>query len=116
MSTIFLFINAFLPIVLQVLQQYKAVSPETGALITGIEGAASVFSSLIKDSNTNSVTAASLLAAISSAVEILQAQTQLDPKALIITNAFIKAAQAGYTASVSVTTVDPAALKPYVAD
>jgi hypothetical protein len=113
MNTIFLFINAFLPIVLQELQQYKAISPQTGTLITGIEGAASSFEAMVKDPNTNSITAASMLAAISSAVEILQAQTNLDPKSLATVAAFTKAANAGYMAASTLTVVDPSALKPY---
>jgi hypothetical protein len=57
------------------------------------------------------VTATSLLAAIASALSVLQTQTTLDPVALLITNAFVQAAQAGLAAS-KITVVDPTALKP----
>jgi hypothetical protein len=114
MNVIFLFINAFLPLVLSELQQYKVISPETSTLITGIEGAASSFDSMVKDSTTNTVTVTSLLTAILSAVDILQAQTPLNAKTLAIIAAFTKAANAGFAAAAAVTTVDPDALKPYV--
>lgn len=116
MSSIFLIISAILPIVTNVLQSYKTISPGLASLITGIEGAAQALVTELTNPATGqlSVTASSLLSAIAAALSILQTQKVLTPTDSLIATAFVSAAQAGLAAS-SVTVVDPAALKPIAA-
>lgn len=106
-------IGALLPFVVQELQALKVVSPQLGALITGIEGAAGALVTQITNQSTGkvTVTAVSLLAGINAAIVTLQAQTTIDPKALAITSAFGQAVSAGLAAS-AVTSVDVTKLQP----
>jgi len=110
MNSIFLIISALLPILTSTLESSKTITPEIGSLITGIEAAAADLIAEIKGGGT-SVTATSLLAAISSALSVLQTQTTLNPEALIIANSFVSAAQAGLAAS-NIAAVDPTKLAP----
>ena len=114
MSSILLIISALLPILTSTLQSYKAISPTTGNLITGIEAAiAAVVSefSTAGSTATPSITATSLLTAIQAAVSVLQTQTTISPKDLIIIAAVDSAIQAGLAAS-QITSVNPSTLAP----
>ncbi len=105
-------VTALEPLALQELQALTGLSPQTAALVTGITGAINIFSTLVKAGKGNTVTAASILAALQASVGVLQTQTTLDPKALAITSAFLKAIQAGIDANAELTTVDPNVLQP----
>lgn len=110
MNPLFAIISALASLTVTELEQFNTISPTTGALVTGINGAIDVFVNTFKG-GTNTPTAASILSAINASVTVLQNQTNIDPKALTITQAFLKAAQAGLDAS-NVTIVDPSQLKP----
>lgn len=112
MNGILILITALAPLALQELQSLAGLSPQTAGLVQGIIGAVNVFSTLFKSGKGNTVTAGSVLAALQASVAILQTQTDVDPKALAITNAFLKAIQAGIDANAELTTVDPDALQP----
>jgi hypothetical protein len=105
-------ITALEPLALQELQALTGLSPQVATLVTGITAALNVFLSLFKGGKGNTATAASILAALQASVEALQAQTNVDPKALAMTLAILKAIQAGITANANLTTVDPDALQP----
>jgi hypothetical protein len=112
MGSVLLIINALFPLVINELQSSKAISANLASLISGIERAASEFATDISSSPTTlTVTATSLLAAISAATQALQATTTLSPVTLSIIEAMDKAIAAGLSAS-SVTIVDPTQLKP----
>jgi hypothetical protein len=112
MNPIFAIISALLPIVTTELQQFKVISPTTGALITGIEGAAAAFDTTLTSAvGSSTVTATSLLAAISAAVTVLQTQTGISPTALVLVAALDKAITAGLAAT-AITSVDPSQLQP----
>jgi len=113
MNPIFLIISALLPIVTTELQQFKVISPQVGSLITGIEAAATAAGTELT-SGTPSITATSLLAAISAALSVLQTQTTISPNVLAIIAAFDAALQAGLAAT-KITVVDPTKLQPIAA-
>jgi hypothetical protein len=112
LNSVFLIINALLPFVLNELEQYKVIDTKLGGLIGGIEGAASSFSSEITNSTGQvSVTATTLLSAISAGLAVMQTQTNVNPVTLSIIQAFDKATAAGL-AAYPITTVDPTKLAP----
>jgi hypothetical protein len=112
LTGVFLLINALLPLLVSTLQNYKAISPGVGSLITGIEGAVSAAVTALEGSgSTPSVTATSLLAAIQAAVAVLQSQTTINPTDLLIIQAFNSAVSAGLSAS-KITSVDSTQLQP----
>lgn len=110
MNPILLIVSALFPIVTAELQQFKVISPTTGALIDGIEGAATAFGTEVT-ANGSSVTATSLLAALNAALMVLQKQTGLSPDVLASIAALTQAIQAGLAAT-TITAVDPTALAP----
>ena len=113
MNPIFTIVSGILPIAIQELEQFKVISPQVGTLITGIEGAgAAAVQALSSGPSGNvSVTATSLLAAISAAIQVLQTQTGLSPTALAIIAALDSAIAAGLAAT-NITSVDPTKLQP----
>jgi hypothetical protein len=112
LTGVFLLINALLPLLVSTLQNYKAISPGVGSLITGIEGAVSAAVSAIEGSgSTPSITATSLLSAIQAALAVLQTQTKISPGDLLVISAFTAAVQAGLAAS-KIAVVDPTQLEP----
>lgn len=112
MNTILLLIQGLFPIALTELQSIAGLPPTTVTLISGIEQAATTFLTLFKAGKGNTVTATSILAAITASLQILQTQTNLDPKALAIISALAKAIQAGIDANANLTEVDPTLLQP----
>ena len=115
MSSIFLIISALLPILTSTLQNLKVISPSSGGLITGIEGAAAVVIQELTTPGataTPSITVTSLLTAISAALQVLQTETTISPTTLLIIAAVDSAIQAGLTAVSQITSVDPTKLQP----
>ena len=113
MNPILTIIAALLPIVTAELAQFKVISPTTGALITGIEGAATAFATELT-ANGTSVNATSLLSALQAALTVLQTLPNVDSKALVLIAALTSAIQAGLTAT-NITAINPTALQPIVA-
>lgn len=114
MNGILALISALAPLALSELESLAGLSPDNAQLVTGIIGAIQTFVGLFKGGSANTVTVNSVLTALEASIGVLQAQTanKVDPKALAITSAFIKAIQAGIAANNSLTTVDPNALQP----
>ncbi len=111
MNGILTLITALAPLALQELQSLAGLSPQTSGLVQGIIDAINVFSILFKNGKGNTATTASILAALQASIAVLQSQTNVDPKALAITNAFLKAIQAGIDANAELTSVDPTVLQ-----
>lgn len=115
MTSIFLIISALLPILTNSLQGAKAISPSIASLITGIEQAAAAVVTAFSApgaTSTPSITVTTLLAAISSGLQVLQTETQISPSTLLIIAAVDSAIQAGLTAVSQITSVDPTKLQP----
>ena len=116
-SGIFGIIGALLPIVLNCLQGFKVISPTTGALITGVEGAAQTVTTALTTpgaTGTPSATVLTVLGAISAALSVLKMELPADgsaSKVLIYVTALESAIAAGVAAA-SITVVDPSQLKP----
>jgi hypothetical protein len=117
MSSVFLIISALLPILTSALQGAKVISPGIAGLITGIEQAAAAVTTELTApgaTSTPSITALTLLSAISSGLQVLQTETNIAPTTLLIIAAVNSAIQAGLVAVSKVTSVDPTQLQPIV--
>lgn len=110
MNPILLIVSALFPIVTAELQQFKVISPTTGNLINGIEGAGVAFETELT-TNGPSVNATSLLAALSAGLKVLQTLPSIDSKTLVLIAALTSAIQAGLDAT-TIAVVDPTALAP----
>jgi hypothetical protein len=113
-TTIFTIISALLPVVLDELEKFKTISPTTGSLITGITGAASTFAATISSGTASTITAMSILTAISATLQVLKAELPTDgtATAILVYIAALESAVAAGLASTDITSVDATKLIP----
>lgn len=114
---IFQLIAALGPILTGALSQAGVLPANYSGLIGAIENAITQFGTAISNPTNGQldVNAITILSGISAAVSVLQTETNLNPTALVLVNAFDKAISAGLSAyqqagqKVDVTTLQPIA-------
>lgn len=112
-TSIFTIISALLPVVVNALEGFKAISPTVGGLITAVGTAATTFTSEVT-ANGASITATTFLAAIAAVIPVLQAELAGSPNSttVLIYIAALDSAIAAGLAATKITAVDPAQLQP----